>query len=170
MEWRQIKGYEGLYEISEKGDVRRLCRKFKNGKLLKPQLDSDGYLRICLSKDNKKKTYIVHRLVAEAFIPNPMGHPVINHIDEVKTNNDFRNLEWCTVKYNTAYNDGIERRAVKRRIPIIAHKDGETRIFASIKEASEELDVNRTNIIGCLKNAYGRKTCKGITFEYLEKG
>lgn len=167
-QWSPIKEYEGVYMISNKGGVKRIYKKHPNGKHLNPIVDRDGYLRVSLSKNNIKRSYLVHRLVAEAFIPNINNFPVINHKDENKQNNQVDNLEWCTVKYNTQYNNGIEKRASKRRIPIKAIKDGQILYFKSIAEASEILQVNHANVIGCLKGVYGRRTCKGYEFEYLK--
>lgn len=172
-EWRQIKGYEGIYEVSSDGQVRSLAHRVPSryktrivpGKILKPKTDKDGYLKVCLSKNNIQQHRLIHRLVAEAFIPNPNGYPVINHKDEIKTNNHTSNLEWCTVKYNTEYNDGFERRAQKRRVPVKAINGDEVLEFNSIQEASKVLGINHANIIGCLKGSYGRKTCKGYRFE-----
>lgn len=111
--WKPIPGYEGLYEVSSYGRVRSLERyKSNNGglqlikeKILKPHNTKKGYLTVQLC--NKKFT--VHRLVAQAFIPNPDNLPMINHLDEDKTNNVADNLEWCDAKYNSNYGTSIER-------------------------------------------------------------
>lgn len=167
-QWRQITGYEALYEISNHGRVKRKFKKYAEGKLLKTQMDKDGYMTVGLCKNGKKETKRVHRLVAEAFIDNPENLPVVNHKDEIKTNNHFSNLEWCTVKYNTNYGDCIKKRTEKRGISIIATKGQESFIFPSIAEAARSLNVNRANVIGCLNQSYGRKTCKGYSFNYAE--
>ena len=113
--WRSIKGYEGLYEVSDLGRVRSLDRSIpavchgrqstrkKKGKVLALATASNGYKQICLSKDGSHIIYRVHRLVAEAFLDNPDGLPEVNHKDEDKTNNCFWNLEWCTHSYNSSY-------------------------------------------------------------------
>lgn len=104
-QWKDIKGYEGLYSISSYGRVWSYWKKdFKC-----PHPDKDGYLIIGLSKDHKLKKVKLHRLVAEAFIPNPDNLPCINHKDENKANNNVNNLEWCTVSYNNTYGTRIER-------------------------------------------------------------
>lgn len=105
-EWKDIKGFEGAYLISNKGnvfDARRNCKKAKR------QNCKTGYVIVDLKLSEKKKTLYVHRLVAEAFIENPNSYPVINHKDEDKTNNCADNLEWCTQKYNVHYGNGIEK-------------------------------------------------------------
>lgn len=102
--WKDIKDFEGLYWISNLGRVKN-----KHGKILKPRLSSNGYYNICLYKNNKAKCYTVHRLVAEAFIPNPDNLPEINHKDENRLNNEVYNLEWCNRKYNQHYGSAIKK-------------------------------------------------------------
>lgn len=177
-EWKPVEGFEGFYEVSTNGKVRscsrlvksRYCNRIIKGKELKQVKDQDGYCKVQLSKEGKATSKAVHRLVAQAFIPNPNNYPVINHRDENKENNNVSNLEWCTVKYNTLYNDGVMRRAVKRRKPILVISEkGEIFHFNSITEAEEKLNLNHGNVVGCLKGYYGRKTCKGYSFEYVEE-
>jgi len=103
--FRKIEGYDN-FEVSIHGDVRRKDTK----KIKKASPDKDGYLTIGLNKDGKQRTYKVHRLVGQAFIPNKKKLPQINHKDEVKTNNHFTNLEWCTHYYNTTYGTANERK------------------------------------------------------------
>lgn len=107
--WKPIKGYEGYYEVSDKGVIRSITRDvtYKSGRVhslkgqvIKPSKDKDGYLLVHLYKDNKDTTFKVHRLVAEAFIPNPEGYKEVNHVDEIKDNNQVNNLEWCSRGYN----------------------------------------------------------------------
>lgn len=102
--WKDIKGYEGLYQISSHGRVKSFLR-YK--KILKPILKTDGYLCVNLCKPLKK--FSIHRLVAEAFIPNPDNLPQVNHKDEDKTNNHVVNLEWCTQLYNINYGSRNKR-------------------------------------------------------------
>lgn len=123
--WRPIVGYEGLYEVSSYGRVRSLDRYVKcdyeryrlhKGKVLSPAKDRYGYLSVVLSCNGKHKTITVHRIVAQAFIPNPDNLPEINHRDEDKINNRVDNLEWCTAKYNMNYgtrNIRIRETAIK---------------------------------------------------------
>ena len=99
--WKPIKGYEGLYEVSNKGRVKSFSR--KEPFILKYNVTEDGYYRVCLYKNTKYKKHLVHRLVAQAFIENPMNLEMINHKDEDKTNNCVENLEWCTHSYNQKY-------------------------------------------------------------------
>lgn len=104
-EWRTIIGYEGLYEVSNTGQVRNY-----RGKLLRPGLNHNGYLKCVLCKKGKTKTIYIHRLVAQAFIPNPQDLPQVNHKDEDKTNNSVDNLEWCNSKYNVNYGCAQDKR------------------------------------------------------------
>lgn len=123
-EWKNVIGYEGLYEVSNTGQVRSLDRyvKYSNGrihlhkgKVLSSGKDKYGYLAVCLSCNGKQKIIKIHRLVAEAFIPNPNNLPQVNHKDEVKTNNRVDNLEWCDHKYNVNYGHRTEN-AINTRV------------------------------------------------------
>ena len=109
--WKDIKGYEGLYQISSLGRVKSLSRKISNEKrtylskekILKIHLRKDGYCRIGLTKNKKQQQFLVHRLVSHAFIPNPENKPCINHKDGDKENNYVNNLEWCTSSENNKH-------------------------------------------------------------------
>lgn len=103
-EWRPVVGYEGLYEISNTGKVINI----KTGHILKQHKDKDGYWVLSLKRD-KYKSYFAHRLVAQAFIPNPDNLPMVNHKNEDKSNCMVDNLEWCDAKYNSTYGTARER-------------------------------------------------------------
>lgn len=102
--WKDIPGYEGMYQVSNQGNVRSLNwgnRGYVRNLYLKKH--NRGYRHVELAKDGKRKAFTVHRLVATAFIPNPNNYPTINHLDEDKTNNCVENLEWCTASHNVQY-------------------------------------------------------------------
>ena len=110
--WKPIKGYEGIYEVSNKGRVKTLdkffdwandIKIFHKGRVIKNQTDADGYEILGLSKNKIRKTAKVHRLVAQAFIPNPKKKPHVNHVDNNRKNNNVFNLEWVTPSENSAH-------------------------------------------------------------------
>lgn len=110
--WKPIKGYEGCYEVSNKGRVKSLIRKvnannggiyIKEEMYLSPVIDSKGYYQVFLCKNGKPKPNRIHRLVAETFIDKPNGKNIVNHMDKNKSNNCVENLEWCTNQYNLRY-------------------------------------------------------------------
>lgn len=109
--WKDIKNYEGLYQVSNWGRVKSLGNggTYKTSRILKTGKDINGYFFVTLWKNGKQKHCLVHRLVATAFLDNPENFPCINHKDEVKTNNSVENLEWCSYKYNNNYGSHKEK-------------------------------------------------------------
>lgn len=107
-EWRAVPGYEGRYEISNHGNVKSLF--FKRIAYVSCFTKPNDYKCVTLYKNGKRQNLYIHRLVAQAFIPNPNNFSQVNHIDENKSNNCVNNLEWCTAKYNINYGTGIKRR------------------------------------------------------------
>lgn len=103
--WKPIADYVGLYEVSNKGRVRNL----KTGRILKPKNNRRGYLFVGLHKNGAVKNRYIHRLVAQAFIPNPNKLPEVNHKDEIRTNNKLDNLEWISHRDNSNYGKRNER-------------------------------------------------------------
>lgn len=109
--WKDIPGFEGLYQVSNYGRVKSLnYRRTGKEQILKYEIHPKGYSRLGLHSNNGVKYFFIHRLVAQAFIPNPDNLPQVNHKDEDKTNNRVDNLEWCSAKENMVYNDGQKRR------------------------------------------------------------
>lgn len=163
-EWTDIKGYEGYYQISNLGRVKSLERKHSNGKIDTHlvKLSKRNYYTVTLWKNGKGKTYSIHRLVAEHFIPNPNNYKFVNHKDENKYNNSIDNLEWCTQFYNNNYGTARERQSNTRKEK---YKSGKlipkykkvicitTNLeFKSIKEAAEFYKTTRSGIARSCKN------------------
>lgn len=114
--WKDIKGYEGLYQVSNLGRVKSLDYRHKGtSKVMSPGKQKNGYLNVGLWSGRKKETKYVHRLVAEAFVPNPNNWPEVNHKDECLTNNVASNLEWCTSEYNANYGTRNQRMSKSKR-------------------------------------------------------
>ena len=114
--WKDIPNYEGKYQVSNTGRVRSLnYNRTGKIKVRKQGKDKLGYKSVFLCKDGKNKGYLVHRLVALAFIPNPNNYPVINHKDENPSNNYYKNLEWCTQEYNCNYGNCRKKMSEARK-------------------------------------------------------
>lgn len=148
--WRKVKGFEN-YEVSNMGRVR------SKRKILKPFVNGKGYLRVALGQNTMK---FVHRLVAEAFVENPNGYPIINHKDENKRNNTATNLEWCTSKYNSNYGNAPMKSSEKHRLPVVqVLPNGEHVYWESLRAVERELGYSHGNISkacrGYYKKAYG---------------
>ena len=120
--WKDVEGYEGFYQVSTLGRVKSFCR-WKRAScpeeyILKHAVNNRGYHQVMLYKNGEKKKFLVHRLVAMAFLPNPNCYPHINHIDENVENNCADNLEWCTAQYNNCYGTGKFRRMLTSGRPV----------------------------------------------------
>lgn len=155
MKWKDIEGYEGLYQISDTGIVKSLARVRKTSsfyiqkeRFLNNNVKDNGYLYVILCKNGTKKQFFVHRLVANAFICNPNEYPIVNHKDENPQNNNVENLEWCTYHYNNNYRSIGRRRNVKRLKPINQYtSDGEfVKEWQSSRDIHEVLGFNQTSI------------------------
>lgn len=185
--WRDIAGYEGMYQISNLGRVKSLERQMKlnlnkdknmikKEKILKPGKTGirHNYLGVELLKKSKQKHKYIHRLVAETFIPNPENKPQVNHIDGNKLNNCIKNLEFCSHKHNIqeAWNLNLISRVRKkgkehhRSIAVIQYdKDGNyIREWECIRQVEKELGIWGQNISKCCKGKY--KSCGGFIWKY----
>lgn len=170
--WKDIEEYEGLYQVSNLGNVKSLertriskCGSIANVKerILKPA-NNRGYLMVVLCKNGKLKTYSIHRLVAQAFLDNPNNYEQINHIDEDKTNNNVSNLEWCDAKYNINYGTRNER--ISKQVAQIDKSTGEIiKIWLSIKECGRN-GFNQGNIASCCRGKY--KSACGYIWKYID--
>ncbi len=164
--WKDIAGYEGAYQVSNKGRVRSYADNNRfSGRVLALMTDAMGYVVVNLSR----KTHKVHRLVANAFIENPNNYPCVNHKDENKTNNNSCNLEWCTYKYNNNYGTRNERISQNEGRKIIQYDlDGnEVMRWTSITRAAEFYGVNRTTICGAC--AGRQHTSCGYVWRYADE-
>lgn len=144
--WKDIPNYEGLYQVSNYGNIKGL----KSQKILTPKKRNDGYFNIQLYKNNKRKKFFIHRLVAETFLENPNNYPCVNHIDENKHNNNVNNLEFCTIKYNNKYS---LYKNIKREKKVINQYDLEGNFikqWKNIKTISKELNFSYYGIFNCL--------------------
>lgn len=171
--WKDVEGYEGLYQISSKGRVKSLGNGSSGNskeKILKGLNDKYGYLQVNLYKEGKQKTFKVHRLVAKAFLDNPYNLPQVNHKDEDKTNNCVDNLEWCNCEYNINYGTRTERFIKSKSIPILQFsKNGEfIRRWDGIRQIERELGINRNPISKCCKGK--QKTAWNFIWRYYYKG
>ena len=171
--WKDIPNYEGLYQVSNLGRVKSIL--FRNNIIEKKQnkilnihkSKRNGRMYVCLYKNNIRKNCVVHRLVGNAFIPNPYNMPQINHIDGNPSNNKVENLEWCDANYNCkhAYENHLTNLKTineKNKKAIIRN---DNKIYDCAYSAAKDMNVSVSQIRNTLKKR--QKTCIGYTFEYL---
>lgn len=163
--WKDIKGYEGKYQVSNFGRVKSLNYNNTNQeKILVNSLSNKGYYRVSLSLNNKAKQYNIHRLVGEAFIPNPLNLPFINHKDENRTNNMVDNLEWCTIQYNNTYGTVLDRLSNIKSKEVICIET--QKIYKSAKQAEMETGLSASSIGKCCRGQ--RKTCGRFHWKFTK--
>ena len=160
-EWKPVDGFEGFYAVSNLGRVKSLGNdKSRKEKILKPEKTKKGYLRVNLYRNGKMKHFAVHRLVAEAFLPNPEGFEQINHRDEVKDNNCVSNLEFCDCKYNINYGTHNERVAAARSKSVEASRFSDFREIELRFPSTMEADRNgykQGNVAACCRECFHRE-------------
>lgn len=158
--WKDIPNYNGYYKVSNFGRIRSFYGK---GRLLKPNVDEDGYFRVALSKEGKRKDYYCHRLVAMAFLPNADESRQINHIDGNKQNNNVDNLEWCTCRENIIHAINILNKRLKK-VDKYDLDNNYIKTYKSIESASKENNIKSQHIWRCCKNI--RPTAGGYIWKY----
>lgn len=193
--WKDIVGYEGIYQISNTGKVKRLagsCYTAHTDRIVTATNNGTGYFKVVLSKNNTKKQFLVHRLVAQVFIPNPNNYEFVNHKDENKKNNNVENLEWCTKSYNSIYYLNFDPKRKQeygkrfagkspmiKRVPrkyfhkvIQKAKDGNTiEVYENLSQASIKTGIKIGDITrACRANSESERkrdhTSKGYIWEF----
>lgn len=179
--WKPIRGYDNIYEVSNLGRVRRIANIDKNNeiiklrkeRIIKPFLRKDGYLSVSLSIHGKVEKKLLHRLVAEAFLQNPDNLPIINHKDEIRTNDNVDNLEWCTYSYNITYGNARVKwlskviNGTKSKPVCQFDKDGNLiKEYPSAHEAARQLNITVSGIISCCLNYKKYNKCGGYLWKY----
>lgn len=168
-EWKEIKDYEGYYLVSNLGRVKSKNRVVTRGnnhitlseRIIKSFVNNRGYEMVSLHKDGCKTSFLVHRLVAIAFLPNPFNFPYINHKDENPLNNNLENLEWCSQEYNVNYGNSqskltLKKLEAKKGFHIAQYTlEGQfIREFNSASQIQRELGFNSTPILNCCRRGY----------------
>lgn len=173
--WKDVKGYEGLYQISNFGNVKSFIgydhskKKYvKREKILTPSIGE--YKKVQLFKNKKRSTYYIHRLVAQSFVPNPNNYRIVNHKDENKYNNYADNLEWCTHQENMNYGTKQNKHSNKISKYYVMQYDLDGNLIKkwnNLREISLNTNYKRASISYCCRKK--RKTAYGYKWEYLEK-
>lgn len=188
--WKDITGYEGLYQISNTGIIRSHDKLIvippnpkstygfsyiKKGQIIKQITDKSGYMKVLLyDKNSNRKNAFVHKLVAIEFVDNTDNLPQINHKDENKSNNCVSNLEWCTAKYNTNYGTGIKRRSEKQiynnnRVKAVAKIGDNGEIIEEYISMRNAARVNKLPQSNIFKSCNNNIKCGGYLWRYISK-
>lgn len=191
--YKDIKGYENYYIVYDDGTVQsldryvekkykngKICRYFKKGSILKHYINNKGYHMVHLAKNGKSKNYLVSRLVAQAFIPNPDNLPEVDHIDEDKNNNYVGNLQWCTRQFNNTRGiqslEGREKTSKFRmkKVGMYDRNGNLIKTYNGIRMAERDTGIDNRNICKCCKlnlKKFGytkdNHTCDGYVWRYL---
>lgn len=176
--WNYIKGYEGCYQVSNLGRIRSVERNVPRGnhtlhvkeRILIPGTDKDGYKFVLLSLNGKQRPYKIHRLVASSFIENKNNLPIINHKNEIKSDNRALNLEWCNCKYNIRYGTAIRRmietqtKKFGKSVLAIDKNGNVINVFNSTRLAAREMGLDSSSI---RRVCHGKnKTAGGYSWKY----
>lgn len=180
--WKDVKGYEGIYQVSNLGRVRSLDRiiikrhpksgiptEYRHkGRIMKPISYPNGYLTICLKNERKKENWLIHRLVGKAFVSGYFEGADINHKNEDVTDNRADNLEWCTRSYNLQYNGRAKRVGIVQGKAVEQWTlDGKlVETFDTIRQAEAKTGIHRQSISGSCLQKYGCKTAGGYRWKF----
>lgn len=178
--WKDIEGYEGLYQVSNMGNIKSLCRYDANNhllkeRLLKPDKTKFGYYQITLSKNGITKRYTIHKLVCLAFLPNPDNKPCIDHINTDRTDNRVENLRWCTYKENmnnpitTKKIGKANTRTHKKAILQLTVNGDVIYKWDSATDVEKKLGISKVSICACLKHKPHCNTAGGYRWQYLDE-
>lgn len=180
--WKDIKGFEGLYQVSDLGNIKSLGNgsstdsRTKQVRILKLQLKKTGYLQVKLCKEGRSFYKRPHRLVSEAFIYNPENKKEVNHINGIKNDNRVENLEWCTSSENQihSFKNGLQKiykgkdHIQSRPIIQLSIEGKLVKEWESIKQVKRELGFNTCGIIKCCKKQPKYKTAYGFKWQYKQ--
>lgn len=168
--WKNINGYEGLYQVSNTGLIKSF-RKWKRAGMpseyiLNPSISNTGYCQVTLYDGNERHKFLVHRLVATAFIPNPENYSYVNHKDENKLNNSVDNLEWCTMQYNNNYGTAKLRSSITKSKPVEQYLPSGQLVakYICISIASDLTGVPKSGIKSCCQGKCS--SSKGYIWKY----
>lgn len=176
--WKDIKGYEGKYQVSNKGRIKSLSRAIPHlgsfrvipERIMTQHVSStNGYYMVSLCKDNKYEWMLTHRIVATAFIPNPNNLPYINHKDEIKIHNNVENLEWCTPSYNMNYSNVREKQinAISKEVEQYDFDGRFIKRYKNCYAAGRELGVSPSSIRMCCIGEIG--STRGFIWKYTNE-
>lgn len=164
-EWKDIEGYEGLYQVSNEGNAKSLNYNHTGReKLLKPSVRGNGYLQVQLCKDGKKENKDIHRLVAEAFIPNPNNYEIVHHIDHNRQNNVVENLMWMNKEEHDKVHSKERGEKKEKRVYQYTLDSKLVAIWKSAKEAEKQLGFAQSHISSCCNGKL--KQYKGYIWSY----
>ena len=163
--WKPVPEFEDLYEVSDDGQVRSLCMRYKKEMyILKQGIGSRGYANVSLCRKGKQKTVNVHRLVATMFVPNPYSFPCVNHKDQNKLNNKAENLEWCSYYQNNIYGDRLTKSSKKTSKPVLCIETGIR--YQSACAAQRITGINQGHISMCCNGK--RNTAGGYHWKFVD--
>lgn len=159
--WRDVIGYEGLYQVSDQGKVRNRKRR----RNLRPNTKKDGYCQVTLSKDGAVSYYMLHRLVAIAFLPNPDGLPQVNHKNGKKQDNRLVNLEWCSASENQQHRYKVLGKTETCNKSVMCTDTGE--IYPSVRAAAAASGAHPSAVSMCCNGT--RKSANKLHFIFMEE-